>query len=66
MNHLFLKSTLKRIIILDFLLSLDKQPLEILKKYYNESHANLVDTFKNYVSSVTMTFDIWFGNAKKD
>jgi hypothetical protein len=37
-----------------------------IKKYYNESHANLVDTFKNYVSSVTMTFDIWFGNAKKD
>jgi hypothetical protein len=37
-----------------------------IKKYYNESHANLVDTFKNYVSSVTMTSNIWFGNAKED
>jgi hypothetical protein len=37
-----------------------------IKKYYNESRAKLIDTFKNYVSSVAVTSDIWSGNAKKD
>ena len=37
-----------------------------IKKYYNDSRAKLVDTFKNYVSSVVVTSDIWSGNAKED
>jgi hypothetical protein len=37
-----------------------------IKKYYNESRAKLVDTFKHHVYFVAVTSDICFGNAKDD
>jgi hypothetical protein len=37
-----------------------------IKKYYNESRAKLIDTFKNSVSFVAVTSDIWSRNAKED
>jgi hypothetical protein len=37
-----------------------------IKKYYNDSRSKLVDTFKNSITSVVVTSDIWSGNAKED